>query len=193
MRHLRALIKSQAGLSTVEFAILLPALLTLICGSIELGHMLFARVVLEGAMTEAARISTASMETAEAQRTAIMEESIEQAMRFFPLAAGAHVGVETTVYSDFSSAHPETYEDANENGQYDLGETYVDRNANGKWDAASPISGTLGGPGDVVSYTVHFPKRILFGFLGMNWLMGDRITLNATTVVRNESVVRRTS
>lgn len=193
MRHFRALLKSRAGISTVEFAIILPALLTLICGSIELGHMLFARVVLEGAMTEAARISTASLETAEAQRTTVMEESIEQAMRFFPLAAGAHVGVETTVYSDFSSAHPETYDDANENGQFDLGENFVDRNANGKWDAASPISGTLGGPGDVVSYTVHFPKRILFGFLGMNWLMRDRITLNATTVVRNESVVRRTS
>ncbi len=176
MRHFRALLKSRAGISTVEFAIILPALLTLICGSIELG-----------------RISTASLETAEAQRTTVMEESIEQAMRFFPLAAGAHVGVETTVYSDFSSAHPETYDDANENGQFDLGENFVDRNANGKWDAASPIAGTLGGPGDVVSYTVHFPKRILFGFLGMNWLMGDRITLNATTVVRNESVVRRTS
>ena len=193
MKHFRALLKSRAGISTVEFAIILPALLTLICGSIELGHMLFARVVLEGAMTEAARISTASLETAEAQRTTVTEESIEQAMRFFPLAAGAHVGVETTVYSDFSSAHPETYDDANENGQFDLGEIFVDRNANGKWDAASPIAGTLGGPGDVVSYTVHFPKRILFGFLGMNWLMGDRITLNATTVVRNESVVRRTS
>lgn len=193
MTDIRALFKSQSGISTVEFAIILPAMLTLICGSIEMGHMLFARVVLEGAVTEAARIATASLETAEAERTTIMENSIQQTMQSFPLAAGERISIKTTVYSDFASAHPETYEDANNNGQYDLGETYVDRNANGKWDAASPITGTLGGPGDVVSYTVRFPKRILFGFLGMSKLMGNSIKLDATTVVRNESVVRRTS
>ena len=54
-------------------------------------------------------------------------------------------------------------------------------------------TGTLGGPGDVVSYTVRFPKRILFGFLGAQWLLGDSIMLTGSTVVRNESVVRRTS
>jgi hypothetical protein len=193
MRHFLPLAKDRAGVSTVEFAIILPALLTLICGAIELGHMLLARVVLEGAMTEAARISTASLETAEGQRTTVMEESIERAMGNFPLADGGHVSVQTTVYGNFSSAHPETYEDANANGHYDLGEPYVDRNANGKWDAAAPKTGTLGGPGDVVSYTVHFPKRILFGFLGAQWLLGDSIMLTGSTVVRNESVVRRTS
>ena len=93
MRHFAPLAKDRTGVSTVEFAIILPALLTLMCGAIELGHMLLARVVLEGAMTEAARISTASLETAEAQRTTLMEESIEQAMGNFPLADGAHVSV----------------------------------------------------------------------------------------------------
>ena len=169
MRHFAPLAKDRSGVSTVEFAIILPALLTLMCGAIELGHMLLARVVLEGAMTEAARISTASLETAEAQRTTLMEESIEQAMGNFPLADGAHVSVQTIVYGNFSSAHPETYEDANANGHYDLGESYV------------------------VSYTVRFPKRILFGFLGAQWLLGDSIMLTGSTVVRNESVVRRTS
>ena len=193
MRHFAPLAKDRTGVSTVEFAIILPALLTLMCGAIELGHMLLARVVLEGAMTEAARISTASLETAEAQRTTLMEESIEQAMGNFPLADGAHVSVQTIVYGNFSSAHPEPYEDATANGHYDLGESYVDRNANGKWDAATPKTGTLGGPGDVVSYTVRFPKRILFGFLGAQWLLGDSIMLTGSTVVRNESVVRRTS
>ena len=76
MRHFRALLKSRAGISTVEFAIILPALLTLICGSIELGHMLFARVVLEGAMTEAAHAHQDVLRTTDSLRTTVVAFSV---------------------------------------------------------------------------------------------------------------------
>ena len=193
--HLSHLWSDRRGVTIVEFAIILPAMLTLICGAIEFGHMLFARVVLEGAVTEAARLATASLETKEAQRTEIMRASITKSMSDFGTAPGESVVITTTVYRDFSTAFPETYTDTNGNRQYDKGEPYVDRNQNGVWDNATPVSGsTLGGPGDVVSYTVRFPKRVLFGFVGsiIGYASGV-IPLSASTVVRNEAVVQKTS
>ena len=183
------------GVTIVEFSIILPAMLSLICGAIEFGHMLFARVVLEGAVTEAARAATATLETKESDRTAIMRASIAKSMSDFGTAPGKSIDITTTVYRDFSTAFPETYTDANGNKQYDKGEAYVDRNQNGMWDNATPVAGgTLGGPGDVVSYTVKFPKRVLFGFIGSAIGYGSGvIPLSASTVVRNEAVVTNPS
>ncbi|HVF93184.1 MAG TPA: TadE/TadG family type IV pilus assembly protein [Sphingomonas sp.] len=178
------------GVTSVEFAVLLPGLLTLICGSIELGHMIFARMVLEGAVIEAARAATASLETGTAQREETMRTSILRAMRPFPTADGRAITIRSTVYRDFTTAYPEAYTDYDRNGHYGLGEPYVDRNANGRWDGATPIAGTMGGPGDVVGLTAIFPKKVLFGFLGAEWAVGSAIELRATTVVRNEAVVR---
>lgn len=189
----RKLRTDRRGVTIVEFAVILPAMLTLIFGGIELGHMMLARIVLEGSVTEAARAATASLETGEEDRDMIMRESIERAMDSFPVADGEVITIQTTVYRDFRSAYPENYTDVNKNERYDFGEPYVDRNNNGQWDPALPITGTLGGPGDVVSYTVVYPKKILFGVLQADWALGPYIRLGATTVVRNESVVRRTS
>lgn len=179
------------GITVVEFAIILPAMLTLICGTIEMGHMILARQVLEGAVVEAARKATASLETSEAQRRQIMVDSVTRSMGAFATAPGQAIDIQTRVYADFSSAYPETYTDQNGNGRYDAGEPYVDRNRNGQWDNATAKTGTLGGPGDVVSYTVRYPKRVLFGFVGR--FIGRStgvLPLAATTVVRNEAVVR---
>lgn len=183
------------GVTIVEFVIILPAMLSLICGAIEFGHMLFARVVLEGAVTEAARAATATLETKESERTAIMRASIAKSMSDFGTAPGKSIEIVTTVYRDFSTAFPETYTDANGNKQYDKGEPYVDRNRNGMWDNATQVAGnTLGGPGDVVSYTVRFPKRVLFGFVGTAIGYGAGvIPVSASTVVRNEAVVTSAS
>jgi hypothetical protein len=180
----------RAGVTTVEFAIILPGMLTLICCSLEIGHIIFARMVLEGAVVEAARSATASLETGTAQREAIMRASITRAMLPFPSPIGQTISIETKVYSDFSSAHPETYTDANNDGSYQLGEPYVDRNRNGRWDPATPKEGTMGGPGDVVSLTANYPKKMLFGFLVRDWASGGAFPLRASTVVRNEAVVR---
>ncbi|TCP34927.1 TadE family protein [Sphingomonas sp. BK235] len=190
MTRALALLRDRRGVSVVEFALILPLVLSLICGTIELGHMLVARVVLEGAVVEAARIATASIDDAENQRDAVMKQSITRAMGTFPLATGRSMTIETRVFADFSTAYPEVYNDANRNGQYDLGETFTDRNKNGKWDPATPITGTMGGAGDVLSITVRYPKKVLFGFLGTQWAMGSLVELSASTVVRNEAVSR---
>lgn len=191
MRTPLRLSRETRAVTAVEFALLATPMLILICGSLELGHLIFARVALEGAVTEAARIATASLETRESDRFVALDASIRKTMQPFPIAAGKAVSIETKVYRDFSTAYPEPYTDANGSKSYDLGEPYTDRNKNDRWDPQTAIAGTLGGPGDVISLTVVFPKRILFGFLAQDWALGSMLELRATTVVRNEAVVRK--
>lgn len=190
MTRAPTLLRDRRGATVIEFALILPVLLTAICGTIELGHLLIARLVLDGAVVEAARIATATIDNSQSARDTVMRQSITAAMGSFPLATGQQISITTRVFADFSTAYPEVYTDANRNGKYDLGETFVDRNRNGQWDPATPITGTMGGAGDVLSITVRYPKQVLFGFLGTQWAMGSLVTLSATTVVRNEAVSR---
>lgn len=180
------------GVTIVEFAMIAPILLFLICGAIEMGHMIFARQMLEGALIEAARRATASMETDENTRATIMRNSVGNTMSLFPVAAGKSIDVTTTVFADFASVTPEIYTDANKNGKYDAGEPFVDRNKNGKWDPSTPKSGVMGDAGDVVSYTVTYPKAVLFRMVGSAIGYGEGVEpLSATTVVRNEALRRK--
>ncbi|MBB3346604.1 TadE/TadG family type IV pilus assembly protein [Sphingomonas sp. BK069] len=190
MTRALALVRDRRGATVIEFALILPVVLSAVCGTIELGHMLVARMVLDGAVVEAARVATASVDNSQAARDTVMRQSITTAMSSFPLATGQQMSIDTRVFADFSTAYPEVYVDANRNGKYDLGETFTDRNKNGKWDPATPITGTMGSAGDVLSITVRYPKKVLFGFLGTQWAMGSLINLSATTVVRNEAVSR---
>lgn len=186
-----ALARNTRGVTAVEFALLATPLMWMICGTIELGHTMFARAVLEGAVVEASRIATASLESSEADREKIMRQSITDTMTSFRGAPGTTVSISTKVFRDFASVTPENFTDKNGNGKWDAGEDFIDRNGNGKWDPAISISGTMGGPGDVVAYTVTFPKQMLFGTM-TNWFgIGSSTVLSATTVVRNEAVMKR--
>ncbi|MBW6522780.1 pilus assembly protein [Sphingomonas sp. RHCKR47] len=189
--RIHQIVRCRRGVTVIEFAMLAPALFLLICGAIELGHLTFARQTLEGAMIEAARTATASMETSEADRGTIMRKSVTDAMSLFPAAPGKKITIETKVFADFASVTPEIYTDVNKNGKYDANEPFVDRNKNGKWDPSTPKTGTMGDAGDVVSYTVTYPKAVLFQFVGNAIGFANGVEpLSATTVVRNEALRR---
>lgn len=183
--------RDRSGATIVEFALVLPVMMILLCGAVEVNNLLFARIMLEGAVVDAARIATASLESTQAERDSAMRTSIGKAMRFFPIQAGRSITIQTKVFHDFSTAYPEPYQDPNKNGKYDLGEPYTDRNKNGVWDAGTPIAGSsMGGAGDVVSVTATYPKKVLFGFLATQLALGSAMNISATTVVRNEAVAR---
>lgn len=59
------MIKEQKGQSLVEFALLLPLLLLLICGVVDLGRLLFAYVSLNMTAQEAVRLGGLGKEDAE--------------------------------------------------------------------------------------------------------------------------------
>ena len=91
------------------------------------------------------------------------------------------------VYDSFDDiGEPEPFTDQEPmNGAYDAGEPFSDTNGNGTWDADMGTAG-VGGPGDVVVYTVSYDWPLLTGML-FSWMGTDgKVPLRASIAVRNE-------
>lgn len=203
MRKLRALSElrlirpDQRGSTIIEFAMLAPVMILLICGGIEYGHLYLGNMNLEGVTNEAARTAIASQERSIADRDAAVRTRIQEAMAGYPLQEGKQLEIQIKSYEDFAAAGtPEPFTDVNTNGRYDppaslspefAGEPFIDKNSNGSWDATSFKDETVGGTGEVVSYTVTYPAAFLFEFLRP--LAPEGVTLKTTVVARNEPVV----
>ena len=183
------------GVTAIEFALLAPVLILLICGTVDLGYIYMAQTSLTGAVAAAARQSGATQESSQAEREATMQVAITRTMSAYLLTPEQHPTIVSTAYRNFSETRPEDYTDINRNGQYDgpsgmfAGEPYTDRNDNGKWDPALPIENSLvGDEGEVVAYTAIYPVKHLFGFLSFITSGEQGVTLRASSVVRNEPV-----
>jgi len=181
--RLARLHRREDGAAAVEFAVLLPAMLVLLAGTIETAHYLMVQTTLEGAVSRAARENAVALTVDEETRDIAMRARIADVMHYYPMAEGEQVEIETEVFSDFGSARMEPFEDLNGNGIYDPGELFVDRNGNGVRDR-SPKGGRLGDVGDVVAYTVTYPAEPFFFFLQP--MFGGAMRLTSSTVARNE-------
>ena len=178
------------GVTAVEFALLLPVLLAIICGTIEFGYMNLARMSLVGAVADAARITAVDLELEPDVRRTRMETIIKDRMSTFPVALGSRLKIESSAYSDEGQVIAEDFDDRNKNGVYDgatrtsLAETFRDRNGNGKWDPSVRLPDDMGGEGDVVQYVASYPAALFFPrILG---LTVGAISLKASTISRNE-------
>jgi len=178
------------GVTAVEFSLLLPVLLSIICGTIEFGYLNLARVSLVGAVADAARITAVDLELEPDRRRSKMESIITDRMSNFPVAVGSRLKIGSTAYSDEGKVVAEDYEDTNKNGAYDVStdtspaEPFKDRNGNGKWDPSVRLADDMGGEGDLVRYEASYPAALLFSrILG---LRADAIPLKASTISRNE-------
>lgn len=190
MRHPSRLAADQRGTTITEFALILPVLLTLVCGAIDLGYLFLAQTTLNGAVMQGAQVASASMEQTETQRKNAFTTGINRAMSAF---AGTPPTVQIKVYRTFGTTFPEDYIDSNHNGAYDPpagsipGESFTDRNGNGQWDADVPLASgasMMGDVGDVVSYSASLPVRHLFAFVGFG---SSTVTMKAYSVMRNEA------
>ncbi|MFM6930644.1 MAG: TadE/TadG family type IV pilus assembly protein, partial [Novosphingobium sp.] len=136
------------GATAVEFALILPVLLTLLFGTFEMGLAQYMRSVLEGAMQQAGRNS--SLQSGATSQSAIDSYVRSQVQSVYPGATVSFTRSNYTTFSDVSA--PEDFTDSNANGRYDAGECFIDQNGNRQWDADRAMSG-LGGANDVVLYT----------------------------------------
>jgi Flp pilus assembly protein TadG len=168
------------GATAVEFAIIAPALLTVLLGVFDIGYNLYAVSVLNGATQRAGRQST--IEGAEAKGLAIDNAVTEAVHDIVPNAA---VSFDRRAYRDYSDVHtPEDYTDVDGDGTCDNGEPFEDVNGNGSWDTDRG-SDTMGGARDAVLYTVTvtyprvFPLMHLLGFAPV-------VTAQSQTVLRNQ-------
>lgn len=182
---LRRLLRCRRGFGTIELAIAAPVFLMVLCGVIELGMMMFVTTLMEGGLREAARFGITGFHPPGETRESYILNTI--ASNTIGLVDMNSAEVTYLIYPSFGDiGKPEPFTDADPiNGTWDPGESYVDINGNGVWDADMGQAG-LGGPGEVVLYTIAVDWRMLTPVVAP--LVGEdgSVRLKASVAVRNE-------
>jgi Flp pilus assembly protein TadG len=183
-KQLRRLVRNRDGVAATEFAVAAPIVTLSIAGLIELSMVLFVSSLMEGGIRDASRFGITGYVPPGTTREAQIRKLVGDAT--VGLIDMATAIIDTKVYPSFGDVgKPEPYTDANGNGQYDPGEPFTDANGNGQWDADMGIAG-LGGPGEIVLYTVtadwHLMTPLLVPFMGSD----GKMVLSASVAVRNE-------
>ena len=168
------------GATAIEFALVVPLLVTTIMAIFDIGHTMYLRSVLYGAMQKAGRDNT--LETGSAQMSAI-DTRVRSAI--MPILTGGSLTVTRRSTRSFTAAGgAEPFTDGNANSIRDAGECFDDENGNGIWDSSAGTTGG-GGTNDIVTYQATvvinhiFPMPRLLGWAPTQ-------TLKASTVLRNQ-------
>lgn len=191
LAQLRRILHADDGATLTEFGLISPALFVLLFGGFDVGHTLYMKSVLEGAVQKAAR--DASLESAAGTSTTV-RDAIDTKVRnqLLPLNSNATITVSRRFYRTFSDAAAAQAEDFTDspsgtfaNGVCDNGETFEDINNNGVWDADGGDSINRAGARDNVVYTVNvqYPRLFpLHAFIDVP----DTTNLSASTVLANQ-------
>ena len=189
-RRLRArwagpLAADTTGAAAIEFALVAPVFMLLLLGLGDLGHMVYVKSVLNGAVEDAAR--SGSLETAD---TTAIDNAVKA--RIAPVVPNATVSTTRRSYFDFADINrAEKWTDSNNNGTCDNGENYIDENKSGSWEA-NVGRASNGSAGDVVLYTVTVSYQPVFTAKFMsNW--GSTRSLSATAVRKNQPFADQSS
>lgn len=180
--------KDKRAVAAVEFAFLAPIMIFIICGFMEYSHVSSARTRLEGATMRAARAVAAS--DCPTEREAIMLTIVNNGMDDIPSPNGGIVEIITKSYSEkFTDVgEPEPFNDLNGNGFWETGEPFTDINGNGSFDKDMGTTGSIGGAGQVVSYTARYKVSSLFTFISRQFRDSGVYDIEASTVIRNEPI-----
>jgi Flp pilus assembly pilin Flp len=175
--------RSTKGVTAVEIGVAAPLVILIFIAVVESALILYLNTALEGNLRDAARVGAAGT----AQEQQIREELIIEkiAVATLGLIAINQNTLTTLVYDDFASisqAEPFT-DNQPENGEYDAGEAFSDINGNGRWDEDMGVPG-LGNACDIVMYRVETKWPLMLGLFAS--VIGDQISISATTAVRNE-------
>ncbi len=184
-RAIRRLLWCRRGFGTIELAFAAPVFLVVICGVIELAMMMLVATLMEGGLREAARFGITGYHPPGSTRESYILDTIES--NAIGLIDMETAEVTYLVYPSFGDiGQPEPFTDGDPaNGVWDAGEAFVDINGNGTWDADMGEAG-LGGPGEVVLYTVAVDWSMLTPVVAP--LVGEdgKIRMEASVAVRNE-------
>lgn len=180
---LRRLRDDQSGAYLVEFAVVMPVFLILTMGSLDLGHTLYTKSVLEGAVQKAARDS-ALEDAADTVRQTAVDDNLKAAVK--QIQPFGTVTIDRKTFKDFSTAktHKETYVEANGNNVCDNGEKYFDTNNSGVWDNDTGTDGQ-GGAKDVTVYTATLTYQRMFPVSGLLGMSSD-VTMTAKAILANQ-------
>ena len=186
-RLLKTLRRDSGGIAAVEFAVILPAFLILLMGGFDLGHTLYMRTVVQGAVQKAARDST--LESASPQTIPVIDQKVREQIE--SLNTSADIAITRRFYRTFSQAAAAQHEPITGDGDNlcEPGETYTDSNGNLVWDSDGGDEGQ-GGARDITIYTVRvsyprmFPVARLIG-------LSENVTVEGKTVLQNQPFGRQ--
>jgi Flp pilus assembly pilin Flp len=171
----------ESGVTVVEFALILPALMVLLFGLFDLSHNMYTAQMLQGAIQDAARDST--IEGA-ASRDDAIDANVTRAVR--AVVAGVTPTFARKSYRDFARVNrPEDWDDLDDNGVCDNDEPFEDANFNGSWDL-DPGAAGFGGARDATLYTVTVTYKRPFPIFAFIPGQSENFTLVANTVLRNQ-------
>lgn len=175
--------RAQEGMTSVEFALIVPVFVLLVMGIVEFSMIMFTSAVMESATNSTSRLG----------KTGYVPpgQSREQAIR-------NNITARTTGLLDPTKITINTYvyETLNRIGEPEpcispprtpcggtAGVNFVDINGNGRWDADMARSGQ-GGAGDIVVYTAQYPWQVVTPVVSA--IIGRVFTISTRTVVKNE-------
>lgn len=168
------------GATVVEFAIVLPVLMTVLMGVFDLGYTMWATMMLQGSLQQAARAS--SLESASGLASTIDAKVTSRVQILVPNATLTYSRKAYTNFTKVGTA--EDYTDTNANGACDANEPYEDANSNGSWDRDRGVNG-VGGARDAVLYkvTMTYPRLLpMARMVGLS----ETVSVSASTVLRNQ-------
>ncbi|MEW5703206.1 MAG: TadE family protein [Pseudomonadota bacterium] len=179
------LLRSEGGVTAIEFAFAMPIVAVALIGLIEFAMIMFVTTLMEGGLREAARFGITGFAPAGVSREQRILDIL--ADRTLGLVDVNQAEITTLIYPAFDDiGKPEPYtDDSPANGSYDAGEAFVDINGNGQWDADMAAAGA-GGPGDIVVYRITYDWEMLTGLLDNFIGQGGAIRLTASIAVQNE-------
>lgn len=173
------------GVAALEFAFAGPIVIIAMVGAMELFMVMFATTLIEGGLREASRFGiTGNVPEGTTREDRIIEVIGSNTIGLVDMST---VELSYKIYPSFGDVgKPEPYVDgAPANGAYDAGEEFSDINGNGQWDSDMGKAG-LGGPGDVVLYTVNVHWDLFTPLIGNLMTDDGTLKLGSSIAVRNE-------
>ncbi|MBT2133668.1 pilus assembly protein [Croceibacterium sp. LX-88] len=168
----------------MEFAIVAPIFLMLLMAIFDLGFLVYAKAVLQGAVEEGAR--TASLENTEWDKIKQrVNDQVESVIPVGDASTDITFTFNPNYYANYNDIElPEDFTDTNKNKKWDTDECYVDRNNNQTYDTDVGLAGR-GGAQDVLSISAQVTYVRIFPLWA---LLGEKQehTIEASTYLRNQ-------
>ncbi len=182
MPKLKSFINHTSGASVVEFSFIMPVMLLVLVGLIEIIFAFALNTLIEGGLRESARYGVTGAGSQLERQTQIMNIVSRHTLGFVTEETAE---IEMLIYPDFESiARFEPYDDtAPVNGQFDIGEDYDDVNGNGQWDEDMGVQG-VGQGNDILLYKIKYDWPMLTSFFA--GIIGEEINMEVALAVRNE-------
>lgn len=175
-------LRNKEGITSIEFAFVVPIMLLLVMGIIEFSMIMFVSIAMESATATTSRLGKTGYVTEGKSREQEIIDSIK--LHTAGLLDPNKIVITTTIYPAFKDVgKAEPYTDSNGNGMYNVGEAYTDVNGNGQWDDDMGEAGA-GDPGDIVLYNVSYPWHINTPIVQS--VVGSTFNITVRAVVKNE-------